>query len=144
MLRVVLDANVFVSAYISPDGTPGQIIQSFLRDGSFELVLSEPIIEEVLEALAYPKVEKAARSKTEPALWFEDLVVLSQLVGVDFEVPRLSADPDDDKYIACAIAGRATFLVTGDPDLLTVRQHEGVRIVTPRSFLDVIVDHRTR
>jgi putative PIN family toxin of toxin-antitoxin system len=144
VLRVVLDANVFVSAYISPDGTPGQIIQSFLRDGSFELVLSEPIIEEVLEALAYPKVEKAARSKTEPALWFEDLVVLSQLVGVDFEVPRLSADPDDDQYIACAIAGRATFIVTGDPDLLTVRQLEGVRIVTPRSFLDIIADHRSR
>jgi predicted nucleic acid-binding protein len=54
VLRVVLDANVFVSAYINPEGTPGQIIQSFLRHGSFELVLFEPIIEEVLEALAYP------------------------------------------------------------------------------------------
>ena len=143
MLRLVLDANVFLSAYINPEGAPGQIIQSFLRDGSFELVLSEAIIVEVLEALAYPKVLKAARSKIEPALWFEDLVVLSQLVGVDFEVPRLRADPDDDQYIACAIAGRATFLVTGDPDLLTVRQYEGVRIVTPRSFLDIIGVHRT-
>ena len=138
MLRVVLDANVFVSAYINPGGTPGQIIESFLRDGSFALVLSEPIIDEVLKALAYPKVQKAALSKTNPALWFEDLVVLSQLVGDDFAVERISADPDDDQYIACAIAGRATFIVTGDPDLLTVRQHEGVRIVTPRSFLSSI------
>jgi uncharacterized protein len=144
VLRVVLDANVLVSAYINPEGTPGQIVQSFLRDGSFALVLSEPIIAEVLEALAYPKVLKAARSKIDVALWFEDLVVLSKLLGDDFEVPRLSTDPDDDKYIATAIAGRATFLVTGDPDLLTVRQHEGLRIFTPRSFLDVIVDHRTR
>jgi putative PIN family toxin of toxin-antitoxin system len=142
VLRVVLDANVFVSACINPAGTPGQIIESFLREGSF-LVLSEPIIAEVLKALAYPKVLKAARSKIEPALWFEDLVVLSQLVADDTEVPRLSADPDDDQYIACAIAGRATFLVTGDPDLLTVRQYEGVRIVTPRSFLDIIGVHRT-
>jgi len=118
-----------------------EIIESFLREGSF-LVLSEPIIAEVLEALAYPKVLKAARSKIEPALWFEDLVVLSQLVGDDTEVPRLSADPDDDQYIACAIAGR-TFLMTGDPDLLTVRQHDDVRIVTPRSFLDIIGVHRT-
>jgi putative PIN family toxin of toxin-antitoxin system len=129
VLRVVLDANVFVSAYINPEGTPGQIIQSFLRNGSFELVLSEPIIAEVLEALAYPKVLKAARSKIEPALWFEDLVVLSQLIPDDIPVPRLSADPDDDPYIACAIASGARFLVTGEPDLLTVRQHEGVRIV---------------
>jgi uncharacterized protein len=144
VLRVVLDANVFVSAYLNPEGTPGQIVQSFLRDGSFELGLAEPIIAEVLEALAYPRMLKAARSEIEPALWFEDLVVLSQLVADDIAVPRLSGDPDDDTCIACAIAGRATFLVTGDPDLLTVRQHEGVRIVTPRSFLDVIDDHQTR
>ena len=144
MLRVVLNANVFVSADINPEGTPGQIIQSFLRDGSFELILSEPIIAEVLKALAYPRVQKAARSKADPALWFEDLVVLSQLVGDDIAVERISADPDDDQYIACAIAGRATFIVTGDPDLLTVRQHEGVRIVTPGTFLPLIAERRTR
>ena len=138
MLRVVLDANVFVSAYIHPEGTPGQIVQSFLRDGSFELVLSAPIIVEVLEALAYPKVLKAARSKIERALWFEDLVVLSQLVADDIAVPRLRGNPDDDQYIACAIAGRATSVVSGNPDLLTVGQHESVRIVTPRSFLSSI------
>jgi putative PIN family toxin of toxin-antitoxin system len=142
MLRVVLDANVFVGAYIHPEGTPGQIIQSFLRDSSFEIVLTEAIIDEVLEALAYPKVRKATRSKIDPALWFEDLVVLSQLVGNHIEIPRLSMDPDDDKYIACAIDGRATFVVTGDPDVLDVRQHEGVRIVTLRSFLDLIADHQ--
>lgn len=138
MLRVVLDANVFVSAFINPAGTPGQIIQVFLRDTSFELLLSEPIVKEVLKALAYPKVQKAAQAKVDPVLWFEDLVVLSQLVSEPIEVPRLSADADDDKYMACVIAGRATFVVTGDPDLLDVRQHGTVRIVTPREFLDLI------
>jgi predicted nucleic acid-binding protein len=53
-------------------------------------------------------------------------------------VPRLSADPDDDQYVACAIAGRATFLVTGDPDLLDLRQHAGIRITTPREFVSVL------
>ena len=144
MLRVVLDANVFVSAFINPEGTPGQIIQSFLRDGSFELVITDPIVDEVLGALADPKVQKAARSKIDPAPWFEDLIVLSQLVGDEIEVPRLSADPDDDKYLACAIAGQATFIVTGDPDLLNVGHYGNVRIVTPRSFLDVIAHYRTR
>ena len=67
MLRVVLDANVFISANINPRGAPGQIIQSFLRDGSFELILSEPIVTEVLKALTHPKVQKAARSVAGPA-----------------------------------------------------------------------------
>ena len=138
MLRVVLDANVFVSAYIHPEGTPGQIVERFLRLSSFELVLTDEIVDEVIAALSYPKVQKAARSKVDPELWFEDVVVLSQLVGGDVEVPRLSSDPDDDKYIAAAIEGRAAFVVTGDPDLLDVGLYEGVRIVTPRTLLDLL------
>jgi putative PIN family toxin of toxin-antitoxin system len=131
MLRVVLDANVFVSAYIRPEGPPGQIIERFVRDGAFEVVLTEPIVEEVLQSLAYPKVQKAARSKTDPELWFEDIVVLSQLVAGDVEVPPICSDPDDDNYVAAAIEGRAAFVVTGDPDLLTLGEHEGIRIITP-------------
>ncbi len=136
MLRVVLDANVFVSAYIQPEGAPGQIIQSFLRDDAFELILTEAIIDEVLEALSYPKVRKASRSKSDPGLWFEDLIVLAQCVAGDSELRRLSEDPDDDKYLSCAVEGRAEFLVTGDVDLLQLREYEGIQIVTPRVFLD--------
>jgi putative PIN family toxin of toxin-antitoxin system len=95
------------------------------------------IIDEVLQALAYPKVQKAAR-KLEPDLWFEDIVVLAQLVPGQQEITPLSQDPDDDKYVAAAIEGRATFVVTGDPDLLTVKEHEGVRIVSPRTFLPLL------
>ena len=69
MWRVVLDANVFVSAYIHPEGTPGQIVERFLRLGSFELILTDEIVDEVIAALSYPKVRKAARSIVEPELW---------------------------------------------------------------------------
>ena len=138
MLRVVLDANIFVSAYIRPEGPPGHIVERFVRDGAFEVVLTQNIIEEVLQSLSYPKVQKAARSKIDPELWFEDIVVLSQLVTSDIESLPLCSDPDDDKYVAAAIEGRAAFLVTGDPDLLTLREHEGIRIVTPRAFHDLL------
>jgi putative PIN family toxin of toxin-antitoxin system len=137
VLRVVLDANVFVSAYIRPEGPAGQIIERFVRDGAFDVVLTEPIVEDVLQSLSYPKVQRAARSKTEPELWFEDIVVLSQLVAGDVEV-AVCGDPDDDKYVAAAIEGRAAFVVTGDPDLLTLGEHEGIRIITPRAFLDLL------
>jgi len=138
VLRVVFDANVFVSAYIHPEGTPGQIVKRFLRLNTFELILTTGIVDEVIAALSFPKVQKAARSDVEPELWFEDLVVLSQLVAGAVDVPRLSNDPDDDKYIAAAVDGRAAFVVTGDPDLLDLGEYEGVRIVTPRTFLDLL------
>lgn len=134
MLRAVLDANVYVSAAVRAEGPPGQIIQRFLRDRAFEIVLSPAIVEEVLRALAYPKVRKYVRRGLDSALWFEDIVVLAELVPGEHELTGISPDPDDDKYIAAAAEGRATFVVTGDPDLLTVKEHDGVQIVTPRSF----------
>lgn len=138
MLRAVLDANVYVSGYVRPEGPPGQIIERFLRQAAFEVVLSAAIVEEVLQALAYPKVLKSARTKLEPDLWFEDIVVLAQFVAGDYQVAPLSEDPDDDKYIAAAIEGRAAFVVSGDPDLLDIKEHEGVRIVNPRAFLELL------
>lgn len=137
MLRAVLDANVYVSAYVRPEGPPGQIVERFLRDRAFQLILSEPIAEEILQALAYPKIRKSARTKLEPDLWFEDLALLAEFVG-DRPIEAVSEDRDDDKYIAAAIEGRASFVVSGDPDLLDVREHAGVRMVNPRAFMDLL------
>jgi len=134
MLRVVLDANIYVSAAVRIYGPPGQIIERFLRDAAFEIVVSQAIVDEVLRALAYPKVRKYIRRGLDPELWFEDIVVLAQFVAGEYEVAGVSDDPDDDKYIAAAVEGRAAFVVTGDPDLLALKEHEGIRIVSPRSL----------
>lgn len=133
----MLDANVFVSAFVRPEGPPGQIVERFLRDAAFEIVLSTAIVAEVLEALAYPKIVKSARTKVEPDLWFEDIVLLAEFVA-DRSIAAISTDRDDDKYIAAAIEGRASFVVSGDPDLLQINDHAGVRIVNPRAFLDLL------
>ena len=138
MLRAVLDANVFVSAAIHPGGPPGCIIERFLRTDAFTLVLSPGIVEEVLRALQYPKVRRYVRHDLDPALWFEDLVVLAVLVPGASQVSDVSKDPDDAKYLAAAVEGRAAFVVTGDPHLLAVGHYEGVRIVSPRAFLDLL------
>lgn len=137
MLRAVLDANVYVSAFVRPEGPPGQIVERLLLHQAFELVLSADIMDEVLHALAYPKVRKSARTKVEPDLWFEDIVMLAEFVA-DHRIESVSQDADDDKYIAAAIEGRATFVVSGDPDLLEVREYAGVRIVNPRAFLALL------
>ena len=138
MVRAVLDANVFVSAAIHPEGPPGRIIERFLRTDVFTLVLSDAIVDEVMRALAYPKVRRYVRRGLDAALWMEDLVLLADVVLDTVQVTGVSKDADDDKYLAAAIAGRASLVVTGDPHLLTVGEYEGVRIVTPRAFLDLL------
>jgi predicted nucleic acid-binding protein len=94
---------------------PGQVIERFLRHAAFELVLSTEIAAEVLHSLDYPKVLKAARSGTEPELWFEDILLLAEMIPGEHQVADISGDPDDDKYIAVAIEGRAAFVVSGGP-----------------------------
>jgi putative PIN family toxin of toxin-antitoxin system len=137
--RAVLDANVYVSAAVRAEGPPGKIIDRFLRGGTFEIVMSQAIVEEVLRALNYPKVRKYIRPGLDPELWFEDIVVLSHLVAGEHEGAGASKDRDDDKYIGAAIEDRAGFVVAGDSDLLDLKEYDGIRIVSPRVFLDLLV-----
>jgi putative PIN family toxin of toxin-antitoxin system len=134
--RAVLDANVYVSAIIQPAGTPGRLIERFLREASFEVVLSPAIADEVLRALGYPRVRKLLRG-ADAQLWFEDIVVLADVVA-DTPLSGICEDPDDDKYLAAAFEGRASYVVTGDRRFLAVGEHAGVEIVTPRAFFDLL------
>jgi uncharacterized protein len=138
VLRAILDCNVYVSAIIRPEGPPGQIIEHFVRASTFDLVMSPAIRDEVLGALAYPKVRKSLKRDVDPELWFEDIALLARMVAGDHPVTSVSEDPDDDIYIAAALEGRCSYIVSGDPDLLTVGEHEGIRMITPRAFLTLL------
>lgn len=133
-LRVVLDANVYVSAVLRPDGPPGQLLEGFLR-GEFEIVLSTTVADEVRRALGYRKVRKVVLPGVDLEEWFWSVVVLADLVE-DRLPPRVCEDSDDDKYLAAAIEGNASFIVTGDKRFVALKEYEGVRIITPRAFLD--------
>ena len=136
MLRAVLDANVYVSAILRPAGAPGLLIEKLLRDASFEVVLSPAILDEVLRVFGYRKLRKALRG-IDAHLWFEDIIVLADVV-VDRPLSGICDDADDDKYLAAAVEGRASHVVTGDRRFLALGEHAGVAIVTPRAFLDLL------
>jgi len=53
-------------------------------------------------------------------------------------VTGVSEDPDDDIYLAAAIEGRCSYIVSGDPDLLSLDEYEGARIVKPRAFVTIL------
>lgn len=138
MIRAVVDANVLVSAAIHPEGPPGRLIERYLREGAFDLVVTPAIGDEIRRALAYPKVRKYLRKGLDAGLWFEDLVLLAHLVPGTLTRPGVCSDADDDKYVAAAVEGRAGFVVAGDAALLAVGSYERILIVTPRRFLTLI------
>ena len=140
MLRAVLDANVVISALIQPKGASGKILKSLLEESSFDLVVSPPILAEVRRSLAYPKVRRYLRvSDEELRLCLASIELIAHPVEGRLSIRAVVEDPDDDKYIEAAIEGLAEFIVTGDKHLLSLESYENIRIVTPRTFLGLLL-----
>jgi putative PIN family toxin of toxin-antitoxin system len=133
--RAVLDTNVFVSGLINAHGSPASVLKA-LRLGQFILVSSPSINEEFIKVLNRPRIRE--RYGIGDRI-FDISFILWELAELVIDPPgvKVSADPEDDKFIATAVGGKAEYLVTGDAShLLNVRQHEGVTILSPRSFLE--------
>jgi uncharacterized protein len=138
-MRAVLDANIFASALMRPQGSPGQVLGLLLRHHAFELVLSPAILEEVRRVLRYPKVRKRiAATDEELDLWLASLDILAVPVEGSLEVQAVAADPEDDRYLAAAVEGLAEFVVSGDDHLLALGTYEGIRIATAKQFLETL------
>lgn len=138
-MRVVIDTNVIVSASLSPTGVPAQIL-AFLKQEAFELLVSEPILAEYLQALSYPRVR--ARHRLDRAALDElidDLRAASVLVEPDEPLRVVQQDPADDKFFECAVAGGATYVVSGDVNVQAVGVYRGIRVLSPVVFAEMLV-----
>ncbi len=134
-MRVVLDSNVVVSSYIISIGAPAYLIAAW-RNQAFVLVVSDSVLSEYQRSLGYPRVSR--RHGLTPEQIAEQIAYIreSALMVVPENLPRVVPnDPDDDQIIACALAGQADYIVTGDHHLLDLREYRGIRILSPAVFL---------
>lgn len=140
MFRAIVDTNILIRAVIMPSGTVGPVITR-LRDGDYTLVYSAPLIDELLEKLTLPRIREKYHLNDQD---IDDLLALIALRG-ELVTPtrkvKICRDPQDDMFIEAALAGNAEVVVTGDEDLLTVKEFETVRFITPRAFL-ALLDQR--
>jgi putative PIN family toxin of toxin-antitoxin system len=135
--RAVLDANVFVSGLINPKGKPAAILRA-LQAERFTLVSSPPINEEIIEVLNRPRLRD--RYGLGERI-FDVSFILWEVAELVIDLPdvRVCSDPDDDKFLAAAVGGRADYLVTGDVgDLLHLHKYKDVNIISPREFASVL------
>ena len=132
-MRVVVDTNVFISSFFG--GIPRKIVDLW-KKGRIILCLSKPIVEEYVEVLRRLGLQNEFELN-------ELMGLFAQAPGILFSAntPRLKIvdkDPDDNKFIECAVALNATYVVSGDKSLLGVGGYMGISIVTPRQFMDAI------
>jgi putative PIN family toxin of toxin-antitoxin system len=130
-VKIVLDTNVFISG-IFFSGPPSIILQAW-RDSKIQIILSEEILEE------YQYVAEELSSKF-PAVDIARIIELLIIYGEVFETKGISVsvceDPDDNKFIECAIASNSKFIVSGDKHLLNINGYQGISVLKPRDFID--------
>jgi putative PIN family toxin of toxin-antitoxin system len=130
-VRIVLDTNVFVSGVFF-SGPPYEILRAWSH-GKVQIVMSEEILEE------YRRVGEEL-SEQFPEVDLEPMVALLVTQGqicLPTELPGpVCDDPDDDKFLACAVAGKVKVIVSGDKHLLKVSGYRGIDVLRPRKFLE--------
>lgn len=137
-MKVVLDANVFVSALLTQRGNAKQILD-YWQENKFELLTSPDILDEWGRVLRYPHLVQI-HQKSEA-----DIQRLLKLVGKQAtlieptETLSVSNDESDNRYIECAVTGGANYLVTGNKKhLLPIGEYQGIKIVSPAVFLALV------
>jgi uncharacterized protein len=135
--RVVIDTGVVVSAVLLPHSVPRQAFETALA--SAELLISEETITELSAVLRRPKFNKYISEE-------HRLEFLSALVKVAVQVDikdtiAACRDPKDDKFLELAVSGGATYILTGDEDLLTLNPYRGIHVSTPGAFLTYMLEN---
>jgi len=145
MLSAVLDATILVSAFLTPHGLATQLLSS-ARHGEFVLYLSEQILAETQEVLlAREQIRKRyPYTDEQPARFCRALRSAVRLVTPMPEISGAVRDPNDDHVIACALTAGVGYLVTRDPDLLTLGVYRDVRMITPEEFTRLVREESHR
>jgi len=131
VMRVVLDTNVVVSALLFQP-TLSKIVTVW-QGGAFIPVISKDTFQELQTVLAYPKF--ALTPDEIRALLEGEILPFFEVIEAVEDVKGVCADAADDKFLACACAASADYLVSGDKALTELKQYKSVRIIKPADFL---------
>ena len=126
-MKIVLDTNVFISGVFSR-GSPHQILMLW-AENKINLFITKKILNEYFRVLH--KIDQTG----DIAKKWSSFVLKNALLLEDKELVQVCRDPEDNKFLNCAIIGGANYLVSGDDDLLTLKIIGSTEIITPFKFL---------
>jgi len=135
MVKVVLDTVIIVRALIKPRGYNSEIIK---RVNEYNLFVSEDMLKEAVDVLHRSSLKK----KYDPS----GIIAVSDILDILSEATLINSshkvdicrDPHDNKFIECAITAGADYVVSGDEDLLVIKEYGKVKIVTADAFLKIL------
>ena len=130
-MKIILDTNVFISG-IFFTGPPSQILMAW-KNSRLKIVLSQEILDEY-QSVAEDLASKFQKIDILPII--ELVTIHGQFVDTQGFDISVCEDPDDNKFLECAVAGKCKTIVSGDKHLLKLSGYEGITVMSPRNFVD--------
>jgi putative PIN family toxin of toxin-antitoxin system len=137
MLRVVIDTNILVSAALSAQGAPARIFELILERKTINYT-SKPILEEIYRVFARPKFTSLIAQEDIVNL-LKKYIESSVIIVPTQRINVIKDDPQDNRFLECALEAGAEYLVTGDRHILKLSSHKSVKIICAKDFLSLVI-----
>ena len=135
-LRAVVDTHLFISGLFGKD-TLSATLQYLWINRYFELATSIEILREVSRVLQYPRIKERFHPRDENTRRFFRLIFRKAVITKDlYKIDRITDDPSDNMFLACALEAKADFLVSRDPHLRNIKQFHGIKIIDVKELLE--------
>lgn len=134
MNRVVIDTSVWIRYLIRPSAAIRTLVEDLWLGDSIHVVSAPELQAELQGVLARPNIQRFITPASGQAV-VETLLLKATFLPALGDIPAFTRDPKDDKFVACALAGNARYVITTDTDLLVLGTVGRVRMVTPEGFL---------
>jgi len=132
---VVLDTDVIISALLSQNGAPAEVIR-YMEAGKITVATSGHLLNELERVLNYSKVAKHIKASEEDiGIFIKRFKMFAEIVEPESSFSVVEKDPDDNHVLECAIAAKASFIITGDQHLLDFEEFQDIEIVSPSVFV---------
>ena len=132
-MKLVLDANVFISAFYW-GGNPQKIIDRVI-EGTDKLYFSDEILNEIAAVMGRPKFKSSPETIEK---YIQAIEKTGKKVYIPGNIKGICRDEDDDDKIECGIISGADYIITGDDDLLTLKEYQNIKIITAKNYLEII------
>ncbi len=134
--KIILDTNILISA-LGWQGNPNKIL-NLVIERKLEIIISDDQFAELSQTLDYPRLEFTEEQKDRiKSLVLEIGIFVKPLEKINL----IKSDPDDNMHLEAAVVGNAKYIVTGDQDLLSIKEFRGIKIVTAKEFLEIFKDY---
>jgi len=132
-MKVVLDTNIFFSSFYWA-GNPRKVFDRVTK-GLDELFITDGILNEIASVMNRKKYYKVSVNDINEYV----KIIESYSIKITLnDIPEISRDLDDNKILQCAVDGNCDFIVTGDDDLLVLKEYKNIKIIKPKDYLDLI------